>query len=161
VDRYLAWLKEQTGRPYRLPTEAEWEYAARAGTSTPFSFGACISTAQANYNGNYDYNDCGAKTGVYLKRTQPVGSYPANSWGLYDMHGNVYEWTADWYGSDYYATSPRDNPRGPSTGSLRVNRGGGWISSPWNVRAANRYVDKPGDRDDYLGFRLLLPEGSR
>lgn len=102
---YVQWLSRETGKPYRLPSEAEWEYAARAGTVTPFSTGPCINTGQANYNG--DYNQCGAKTGVYLGKTQPVGSYPANPWGLYDMHGNVWEWVADCW-NDSYAGAPTD-----------------------------------------------------
>jgi len=97
---YAAWLAKQTGEAYRLPTESEWEYAARAGTTTPFSTGGCIHTDQANYDGNYDYAGCGAKTGVCRRKTVPAGSLPANPWGLHEMHGNVREWTVDcWHGS--------------------------------------------------------------
>ena len=102
AQRYVTWLGRQTGQTWRLPTEAEWEYAARAGTETPFSTGRCVTTRQANYNGTIDdYASCGAKTGANVDMTQPVGSYPANPWGLYDMHGNVWEWVQDCYHADY------------------------------------------------------------
>ena len=126
---YLAWLKRETGQRWRLPTEAEWEYAARAGTTTPFSTGACITTRQANYNGNYNYNNCGAKTGVYVGKTQPVKSYPANPWGLYDLHGNVWEWVEDCY-HDSYQGAPTDGSAWTEVSCpARVLRGGSWSSS--------------------------------
>jgi formylglycine-generating enzyme required for sulfatase activity len=105
---------------YRLPTEAQWEYACRAGTTTPFSTGNNITTDQANYDGNYPYN--GNPAGVYRQRTIPVGSFDPNEWGLYDMHGNVYEWCWDWYGSSYYtsAAAGGPDPAGPVSGSARV-----------------------------------------
>src|SRR5262249_26689915 len=89
-------LAERDGKRYRLPTEAEWGYACRAGTATPFPFGETISPDQANYGGYYTYGK--GKEGVYRQKTTPVGSFPANAWGLFDMHGNVYEWCEDWYG---------------------------------------------------------------
>lgn len=95
--KYCAWLSEQTGRAYRLPSEAEWEYACRAGTETPFHFGARLTADQANFYGNSTYN--GSAKGEYRKRTVPVGSFPPNAFGLYDMHGNVWEWCQDaWHG---------------------------------------------------------------
>ncbi len=97
----------------RLPTEAEWEYACRAGTTSPFNTGSCLGSSQANYDGNYPYSTCGK--GTYLQKTMPVGSYAPNAWGLYDMHGNVWEWCSDWYGD--YSSSPQTNPKGPSSGS--------------------------------------------
>jgi len=109
----------------RLPTEAEWEYACRAGTTTPFNTGTNLTTNQANYDGNYPYN--GNATGTYLGKTQPVGSYPSNAWGLNDMHGNVWEWCSDWYDSNY-GTGSQTNPTGPSSGSFRVDRGGSWAT---------------------------------
>jgi formylglycine-generating enzyme required for sulfatase activity len=111
------------GRKYRLPTEAEWEYAARAGTTTPFAFGKCLSTDEANYNGNYPLKGC--PEGEYRQKTIPVASLKPNAWGLYDMHGNVWEWCEDWYGD--YPTKPVVDPKGPERGSARVLRGGGWI----------------------------------
>jgi formylglycine-generating enzyme required for sulfatase activity len=90
---YCAWLGEQTGRAYRLPSEAEWEYACRAGTDTPFHFGPRITTDQANFDGNYTYN--GSVKGEYRNQTVPVGSFPPNAFGLYDLHGNVWEWCQD------------------------------------------------------------------
>ena len=108
---------------YRLPTEAEWEYAARAGTTTPFSFGSCLSTDQANYNGNYPMPGC--SKGRYREMTVPVASFSPNAWGLYDMHGNVWEWCQDWFGD--YPSGAVTDPAGAKSGSVRVLRGGSWI----------------------------------
>jgi formylglycine-generating enzyme required for sulfatase activity len=118
----VTWNKSANG--YRLPTEAEWEYACRAGTTTPFSTGNNITTSQANYNGNYPYN--GNAKGTYQLKTTPAGSFAPNAWGLYDMHGNVWEWCWDWYGD--YAQAQTD-PMGAGSGSSRVNRGGSWYYS--------------------------------
>ncbi len=135
---------------YRLPTEAEWEYAARAGTRTPFSFGNCLSTDQANYNGNYPMPGCGK--GQYHKKPVSVGSFPSNAWGLHDMYGNVREWCQDWYG-DYPSGSTTD-PKGPSSGEYRVSRGGCWINCARSCRSAYRGRVAPGRRVFSLGFRL-------
>jgi formylglycine-generating enzyme required for sulfatase activity len=154
---YAAWLSEQTGQAYRLPTEAEWEYAARAGTRTPFSTGDCIHTDQANYDGNYDYQDCGAKTGVYLRKTQTVGSYPPNPWGLHDMHGNVWEWTADCRHQTYQNAPPDGRAWGAEDGGacdLRGVRGGSWLSIPQLLRSADRIRSWPDGASNALGFRL-------
>ena len=137
----------------RLPTEAEWEYACRAGTTTPFNTGNNLTTQQANYNGIYPYNS-NAK-GVYLRCTQPVGSYAPNAWGLYDMHGNVWEWCNDWYGK--YDSNAIINPQGPSSGSFRVYRGGGLGNSAAYCRVSFRGYSYPDFRFNDLGFRVVLP----
>ncbi|WP_461257169.1 formylglycine-generating enzyme family protein, partial [Treponema sp. R80B11-R83G3] len=140
---------------YRLPTEAEWEYACRAGTITPFNTGDNITTDQANYNGNDPYN--GNAAGIYREKTTPVGSFAANAWGLYDMHGNVQEWCWDWYSSSYYSSSPTNDPSGASSGPLRVCRGGSWHDLGENLRSAFRWDDYPFDRNLITGFRLVRP----
>jgi formylglycine-generating enzyme required for sulfatase activity len=139
----------RAGEGYRLPTEAEWEYACRAGTETPFSFGETISTDQANYNGNYTYGP-GSK-GVYREETVPVGSFPANAWGFHDMHGNVWEWCQDRYGE--YPSGSVTDPTGPGSGSHRVLRGGSWLDLPRLCRSANRSRGVPGSQGYNVGFR--------
>lgn len=138
----------------RLPTEAEWEYAARGGTTTPFSTGNNLTTSQANYNGNYPYNN--NANGEYRQKTLPVGSFAANAYGLFDIHGNVWEWCSDWYGD--YSTSALTNPKGASSGSFRVLRGGCWGNDACCCRSANRFGYTPAFRDDFIGFRLVSPE---
>jgi len=145
--------KEGTSR-YRLPTEAEWEYAARAGTTTPFAFGSCLSSSQANYNGNNPLEGC--SKGTYREKTVSVGSFSPNAWGLYDMHGNVYEWCQDWYDEDYPSGAVTD-PSGPGSGSSRVIRGGGWYSLAQDCRSAHRSV-LAGLRLFNIGFRLVRSE---
>jgi formylglycine-generating enzyme required for sulfatase activity len=138
---------------YRMPTEAEWEYAARSGTTTtPFAFGRCLSTDQANYDGNYPLAEC--PKGQFRKKTLPVGSFSPNDWGLYDMHGNVWEWCQDWYKS--YRSAAVTNPKGPSKGSSRLHRGGSWFSGAGPCRLANRNFSSPNARKFDLGFRLVL-----
>jgi len=150
---FIEKLNRRSNKTFRLPTEAEWEYACRAGTTTPFSFGNTISTDQANYDGNYTY-DNGSK-GVYRESTVKVGSFSPNAYGLYDMHGNVWEWCADWYGKNYYKNSSVQNPRGPVLGSICILRGGSWDSFPRFVRSAFRFSYLPSFRLYYLGFRLV------
>jgi formylglycine-generating enzyme required for sulfatase activity len=147
---YCAWLSEQTGQTYRLPTEAEWEYACRAGTTTPFYFGAPISTDQANYNGRFTYGS--GCQGECRKQTTPVGQFPANAWGLYDMHGNVYEWTGSVYDEDYSGAEQRYVDASES--SARVVRGGSWYNFPGRLRSAFRTGGTPDGRDAGQGFRL-------
>jgi formylglycine-generating enzyme required for sulfatase activity len=144
--------ERQAGRVYRLPTEAEWEYACRAGTTTPFHFGASASSTQANFDGNYPCG--GAPAGPFLQQTAKVGSYPANAWGLYDLHGNVWEWCNDWFAEEYYRKSDKIDPQGPSTGTMRVLRGGPWSDQGVWCRAACRGVNGPGGHKNTYGFRV-------
>jgi uncharacterized protein (TIGR02996 family) len=163
--RFCAWLtKMDSGRVYRLPTEAEWEYSCRGGAPESYPFHAgqplhSLSSAQANFHGDFPYG--GAAQGPSLRRTTPVGSYPPNGWGLYDMHGNVWEWCADRYRAAYYTQSPRQDPPGPPKGSDRVIRGGSWGYRGRGCRSANRGRFVPTNRNYYLGFRvaLVLPGG--
>ena len=154
--RLLSILPEEiaAGRVYRLPTEAEWEYACRAGSDTPFSFGSSASSARANFDGNFPYG--GAPRCLDLQRTERVGRYSANAWGLFDMHGNVGEWCADWYGKDYYLTGAGRSPEGPAEGSGRVVRGGSWIASGRLCRSAQRVSSAPGSHYNFVGFRLVV-----
>ncbi len=136
--------EKTAGHVYRLPTEAEWEYACRSGTTTAYGFGDDASRL-GDY-GWYDNKNSG-------RTTHPVGGKQPNGWGLYDMHGNVMEWCQDWYG-DYPSRSTTD-PTGATSGSYRVSRGGSWSSIAWNCRSAHRDWDTPGRRYYYLGFRVL------
>ena len=150
--KFVEWLNTQGKENYRLPTEAEWEYACRARTTTPFAFGKCLSTDDANYDGNYPLEGC--PKGEYRGKTIPVVSLKANDWGLYDMHGNVWEWCEDWYG-DYPSGSVTD-PVGPKTGSDRVIRGGSWNNNAANCRSANRNRNTPDNRNNNVGFRVCF-----
>ena len=143
------------GTGYRLPTEAEWEYACRAGTGTAFWWGNSITTDQANYDGNFTYGKDGKK-GEYRQKTTPVDRFEANKWGLHDMHGNLYQWCQDWYGKDYYEKSDKKDPQGPDGGTARVLRGGCWRYNPGRCRAADRNGNAPAIRDGDYGCRLLL-----
>jgi formylglycine-generating enzyme required for sulfatase activity len=141
------------GYEYQLPTEAQWEYACRAGTTTATAFGNSLSSRQANFSGTFPYN--GGAIGPSLGRTTTVGSYPPNAWGLYDMHGNVWEWCADWMSASYPGGSVTD-PMGASSGSLRVNRGGSWNFEGGSCRSARRGWTDPSGRGRGLGFRVAL-----
>jgi formylglycine-generating enzyme required for sulfatase activity/outer membrane protein assembly factor BamB len=154
--RRLSELPEEkkAGRAYRLPTEAEWEYACRSGTATAFAFGNSLSSRQANFNGLFPFGD--APRGPFLARTSEGGSYRPNAWGLYDMHGNVWEWCSDWFGKDYYKESPRDDPTGPARGSVRVIRGGEWYGDGRDCRSAFRYADLPTGIFYVLGLRVAM-----
>ncbi|KOR31647.1 hypothetical protein TI05_12325, partial [Achromatium sp. WMS3] len=145
---YCKWLSEQTGKDYRLPTEAEWEYCCRAGTTTRYWWSDAVGKNNANCS------DCGSQW--YNRRTVPVGSFKPNPWGLYDVHGNVWEWCNDWYADDYYQQSPDHDPIGPKDGAARVLRGGSWLLSADYVRAANRSRHVPGFRVSSVGLRLTL-----
>ena len=144
--------EKAAGRKYRLPTEAEWEYCCRAGTSTPFHFGNELNGTQANCDGTFPYGN--TQKGPFLRETSPVGSYPPNAWGLYDMHGNVCEWCQDWSG-DYPKQSVTD-PRGPEAGAICVLRGGSWGNEAANCRSAGRRGNDPSYRNGRIGFRLAL-----
>ena len=155
VQEYIAWLNGAVGASvYRLPSEAEWEYSARAGTTTPFWTGDTISTDQANYDGNYVYGS--GRKGIYRRETVPVGSFKVNPFGLNDMHGNVREWVEDCYGT--YTNAPMDGSpalsRQAEGCSRRVLRGGSWYYTPANLRSANRDRLEPGDPIRDKGFRL-------
>ena len=150
---YLRWLSQKTGQVYRLPTEAEWEYACRAGTRTAFSFGDTISTEQANYDGHYTYN--GGQRGAYVQGTSKVGAYQPNPWGLFDMHGNVWEWTQDVV-HDNYVGAPADGRAWEEGGdpARRVLRGGSWLYNPRYLRSAVRNGFSAVLANDIVGFRV-------
>lgn len=150
--------EKQAGRVYRLPTEAEWEYAARAGTTTIFHYGDSLSSRDANFNGNYPFGEAAA--GPFLNRTARVGSYRPNAFGLYDMHGNLHEWCADRFDRGYYAVSPEVDPPGPARGTSRVIRGGDWYSDGRDCRSAFRYADIPDGTFYALGFRVVCDLGA-
>lgn len=153
-------------RKYRLPTEAEWEFACRAGTETAFHVGNSLSAEQANFNGNYPAGD--ADKGKYLRQTTKVGSYQPNAYGLYDMHGNVAEWCSDWYDPDYYLDSPVEDPAGPPFGVVPtgftnygdknffvVVRGGCWVDDGRACRSAYRFRAMPNTQYRLIGFRVV------
>jgi formylglycine-generating enzyme required for sulfatase activity len=159
--KFCAKLSEMAGekqkqRVYRLPTEAEWEYACRGGATskTSFHYGESLSSDLANCDGNDFYG--GTDDGTYLERTCKVGSYDPNGFGLYDMHGNVWELCSDWYAADYYGKSPKCDPQGPSKGSDRLIRGGCWNDLCQSCRSAYRRRNGPTDRSSDVGFRVVL-----
>ncbi|MBY0458542.1 MAG: formylglycine-generating enzyme family protein, partial [Gemmataceae bacterium] len=149
-------LGKKLKRPVALPTEAQWEFACRAGTTTPFHFGSVLNGDLANCDGNFPY---GTNTkGDYKKTTVEVGSYPANPWGLHDMHGNVWEWCRDYYGSYDKVEGKRDPVQlTKKSYDSRVLRGGSWINIAWSCRAAYRGSFAPVDRYGFIGFRVCLP----
>jgi formylglycine-generating enzyme required for sulfatase activity len=162
-------LALRTGKNYALPSEAQWEYACRAGTTTPFHYGATISTELANYNGRGVYGD--GEKGEYRQQTTDVASFPANPWGLHDMHGNVWEWCTD-YWHDNYEDAPNDgrawvdgeadqnqNINKKVNTNWRLLRGGSWVNGPRNCRSAFRFNFRPVIRYSFFGFRVCcLPQ---
>jgi formylglycine-generating enzyme required for sulfatase activity len=147
AQRFCQKLSEQESRTYRLPTEAEWEYACRAGTSTQFHFGDDAAAALA---------ECGWYADNADKKSHPVGEKKANPWGFHDMHGNVAEWCADWFDSDTYGSTKAPDPTGPLMGSGRVFRDGSWDSRAVLCRAARRGKDMPSFKSPSLGLRVVL-----
>jgi len=139
----------------RLPTEAEFEYAARAKTTTPFYTGDCLTTEQANFNGTKPYIGCDKSENK--GKPLPVGSLPPNAFGLYDMHGNIWQWCSDWYGE--YNVNDTMNPKGPATGTKKVDRGGGYYDPAWRCRSAYRGGGTPpGNKGTGDSFRIVKPE---
>ena len=162
VQQFIARLNARTttaGQPvrlrFRLPSEAEWEYACRANTTGPFSTGENVTTAQANFNGTFPYPPAGKATaGEFRQKPMAVGSFPFNQLGLADMHGNVWEWTADWYGPYAETSAANIDPRGAAGGDKRVIRGGSWAFDGNSARCGLRYTHAPKDRGYSLGFRV-------
>jgi formylglycine-generating enzyme required for sulfatase activity len=152
--RFCQKLSQRTGKNYRLPSEAEWEYACRAGTKTPFSFGDNITTDLVNYDGTYPYKS--APKGKYREQTTDVGTFPPNAFGLYDMHGNVWEWCEDdWH--ENYIDAPTDGSawNSQSGSNTKLLRGGSWYYVAGDCRSANRFRDSRDYRDCYCGFRVV------
>jgi formylglycine-generating enzyme required for sulfatase activity len=146
-------LGRLTGRRCRLPTEAEWEYACRAGTATMYCSGDGLSALRqvgwCSYDGEWDGSG----------GTRKVGEMRANAWGLFDMHGNVWEWCSDWYAEGYYSAGPRESPTGPAAGSEKVVRGGSWRGGPWFCRSAERRGISPDSREINVGVRVVVEVG--
>ncbi|XOF35355.1 MAG: formylglycine-generating enzyme family protein [Candidatus Electrothrix sp. YB6] len=165
VQGFIRWLnKKEGGRAYRLPTEAEWEYAARAGTETVYFWGdepekapeyAWLNMEGADLRKWFQKGPSGKKEDF----PHPVGLKKPNPWGLYDIAGNVWEWVDDWYSEDYYRISPKVDPTGPATGRVRCFRGGSWYGSARNLRSAVRGLNTPDYLSDSLGFRLVRQVG--
>ena len=158
VQNYLNWLSEQTDKHYRLPTEAEWEYAARAGTSTVYHFGDCINADQANFHNKEKYLDCPISN-VYRGKVMEIGQFPANAWGLHDIHGNVWEWTQDcWHPN--YINAPTDGSAWLNHGenvncNLRVIRGGSWSGRAIDIRASARSRNTKDHKSIFIGLRVV------
>ncbi len=153
--RFLKKLSDKTGLKFRFPTEAEWEYACRAGTTTAFNTGTTIDSDFANYQATTPYAN--GIIGKDLERTTKVGSYAPNAFGLYDMHGNVWEWCGDFYDKEYYKITPTVNPQGPQVNDGdKVMRGGAWNEKPYKCRSADRNNRGPKANQPVIGFRVVM-----
>jgi sulfatase modifying factor 1 len=158
-----AWLSKTEARHYRLPTEAEWEYACRSNTRTRYSAGddpASLRLVANVFDASSakhwpQWQPMALQSNDGFAFTAPVGSFAPNDWGLYDMHGNAWEWVADWYSDDYYAHSPIDDPQGPASGAVRVRRGGSWHTWPFYARSSYRNWNTPDTRYTLVGIRLV------
>jgi sulfatase modifying factor 1 len=157
AQNFIEWLNQKNDGVYRLPTEAEWEYACRAGTRTPYYWGSEANCSNAMYGNNpldnYWCESYIAEKGLMPGKPAPVKSYPPNPWGLYDMSGNVWEWCQDWF--YYYPKGHLIDPKGPSHGNSRARRGGSWFGGPNALRSANRNFANPAFKETTLGFRLV------
>jgi formylglycine-generating enzyme required for sulfatase activity len=158
---FCQWLSKKEAKTYRLPTEAEWEYSCRAGAKTryysgddPETLAKVANVADATHKAKFPYWNYAIKASDGYVFTAPVGQFKPNAFGLYDMHGNAWQWCADWYGEDYYGKSPADDPTGPKTGGERVLRGGSWDYWPGSNRSARRLRDSPVCGDYATGFRV-------
>ena len=162
VVAFCKWLSRKEGKSYRLPTEAEWEYACRAGTTTryysgddPETLAKVANVADAEFKAKFpDWGWTTIRASDGYVFTAPVGKFKPNAFGLYDMHGNAWQWCADWYGAEYYAKSPIDDPTGPGSGDVGVLRGGSWYDGPSNSRSAFRFRSAPDFRFSFTGFRV-------
>lgn len=152
VNEFIPWLSRKTRQTYRLLTEAEWEYAARATTTTPFATGDLVTSRDANFDGTGTY--AGGEKGEYRKRTMEVGSFAANRFGLHDMHGNVWEWVADCFNDTYASNASDGSPAAETSGCPRVMRGGSWIDGARSIRSAARGYVPSNTRFIYRGFRV-------
>lgn len=153
ADLFCKKLSKKTGRHYRLPTESEWEYACRAGSTSPITFGDSLTSEYENFDGSKPYGEI--ESGQYREKTMVVGSFSPNGFGLYDMSGNVREWCSDWYGP--YPAKSQTNPTGPRQGEVHVLRGGSWASYGHSCRSANRNTPKEDSLNAY-GLRVVMSE---
>jgi formylglycine-generating enzyme required for sulfatase activity len=151
---YLRWLSDRTNRTYRLLSEAEREYVTRAGTTTPFWWGTAISSSQANYAGHFAF---GAEPGEYRGKTMPVDAFAPNPWGLYQVHGNVYEWVEDCWNPDYHGAPADGSAWTTGDCARRILRGGSWQFAPWHLRSAARGALASGLQFRIVGFRVARP----